>query len=93
MPMPEKFRANNSESSGFWFWKKPNMQNKHKKNAMNPAKDIISQADDVVNKCMLTGGDDIPSTNKRLNSKFGVAVMFLAITAFAGLLVYVLSTL
>ncbi len=50
--MPEKFRANESERGGFWFWKKSPLQNKHRRNIYVPAKDIISQANDVVNKCI-----------------------------------------
>lgn len=88
--MPEKFRANESEKGGFWFWKKSSLQSKQRRSMYVPAKDIISQANEVVNKCI--SGKNVDSEGKALNhNKRAQAALFLGASATVlGLLVYYL---
>ena len=88
--MPEKFRANESERGGFWFWKKSTLQSKHRRNMYVPAKDIISQANDVVNKCIIGNGVH-KERECRDRWKKLQAVLFLSTTvSVLGILIYYL---
>lgn len=88
--MPEKFRANESQRGGFWFWKKSPLQSKHRRNMYVPAKDIISQANDVVNK-YIVGKDTESDGDAAQRHNIIQAVLFLGSTATVlGLLVYYL---
>ncbi len=91
--MPEKFRANNSEDSGFWPRKKANEHNKHKKQPMPLAMDIISQANDVVNKCAMTNKVPKQKRNSIISFFKNGAVIILASSVIVGALVYIINTL
>ena len=88
--MPENFRAKHSENNGFWFWKKYSSQNKQRKNTLCPAKDIISQANDVVNKCIMQTVTD-RENEYYSHSKKVHGIIFMAISATVlGVLIYYL---
>ena len=90
--MPEKFRANDSESGRFWFWKKTVANKKHRRNAKNPAKDIISQANDVVNEFLMESekNKDFQSSNDgRIIG--GILFMGVTVTVFALLVYYLIN--
>ena len=88
--MPEKFRANESQRGGFWFWKKSSLQSKQRRNMYVPAKDIIRQANDVVNKCIV-GKDTESDGDTTHQHKTTQAILFLGSSVTVlGLLVYYL---
>ena len=88
--MPEKFRANDRERGGFRFWRKSSLQNKHRRSEHNPAKDIISQANDVVNKCIMQNETETYSSVVPRRKKIQAALFLTTSALVLAVLVYYL---